>query len=118
MRKAPTAGQHSGKKRQHQVHYRDLIGRGAAVGQRTLQHSPHPAPFEVSHHRHQPAPATHRFAGVTQLQTGRRTPKNATLLLHRSVPPSVLVESRKTQLYQRAQNDAQLLFSNNRVFRV
>jgi len=32
MRKAPTPGQHSGKKRQHHVDYRDLIGLGAAVG--------------------------------------------------------------------------------------
>jgi hypothetical protein len=38
--------------------------------------------------------------------------------LHRSVPPSVLVESSKSQLYQRAQNDAQILFSTNGVFRV
>src|SRR5690348_12870645 len=60
-----------------------------------------------------PAPATYWFAGVAQCQTGRRTPKNATLLLHRSVPPSVPVELRKTQLYQRAQNDAS---TPNRVF--
>src|SRR5207248_1295119 len=83
----------------------------------TRQNPPHPAPLQVSHDRHQPAPATHWFAGVAQFQTGRRTPKDATLLSHRSVPPSVLVESCKTQLYQRAQNDAQLLFSTNGVFR-
>src|SRR5438477_185295 len=77
-----------------------------------------PRPLQVSHDRHQPAPATHWFAGVAQFQTGRRTPKDATLLSHRSVPPSVLVESCETQLYQRAQNDAQLLFSTNGVFRV
>src|SRR5437868_608467 len=99
------------------------IQRGAECRPRELakdelpQHPPHPAPLQVSHDRHQPAPATHWFAGVAQFQTGRRTPKDATLLSHRSVPPSVLVESCKTQLYQRAQNDAQLLFSTNGVFR-
>jgi hypothetical protein len=40
------------------------------------------------------------------------------LSLHRSVPPSVLVELCKTQLYQRAQNDAPFLFSPNCVFRI
>src|SRR5205807_1781614 len=94
------------------------IQRGAECRPRELAKTRRtPAPLQVSHDRHQPAPATHWFAGVAQFQTGRRTPKDATLLSHRSVPPSVLVESCKTQLYQRAQNDAQLLFSTNGVFR-
>src|SRR2546423_13022752 len=95
-----------------------FIGGRRLRGSLRLVPPPHPTRLLFSHARHQPAPATHWFAGVAQFQTGRRTPKDATLLLHRSVPPSVLVESCKTQLYQRAQNDAQLLFSTNGVFRV
>src|SRR2546423_10189570 len=95
-----------------------FIGGRRLRGSLRLVPPPHPTRLLFSHARHQPAPATHWFAGVAQFQTGRRTPKDATLLLHRSVPPSVLVESCKTQLYQPAQNDAQLLFSTNGVFRV
>jgi hypothetical protein len=41
---------------------------------------------------------------------------STTVLLHRFMPTSALVESAKTQHYQRAQNDAQFLLRPNRVF--